>query len=221
MKTRVRGILSESVAVACCANSTLLCIEFMASVSKRQAFFSKFSRKVHECLPTGSNTPLIALTGGFRTYATINSALANDHAELIGIGRLSIQDPHAPIRLRSEGCDYVPPPVPDYTVSVWDRLFDFLGRVTGVKVPVLMGAGREMCWYTVQLEKVAASAPIDYGVSGFGAMVKSIGGVKIRSTNRHTFLSWGLYALFAVFLSWVGLIGVGDAMARLALSVLL
>ena len=191
----------------------------MTSVSKCQAFFSKFSRKVHECLPTGPNAPLIALTGGFRTYATINSALENDHAELIGIGRLSIHDPHVPIRLRSEGRDYVPPPAPDYTVSIWDQLFDFLGRVTGVKVPVLMGAGREMCWYTVQLEKVVAFVPIDYGVSGFGAMVRSIGGVNVRSKNCHTLLSWGLYALFAVLLSWVGLIGVWGAMARLTLSV--
>ena len=105
MKTRVRGLLSENVAVECCANATLLCIELMTSVSKHQAFFSQFSRKFHECLPTGPNTPLIALTGGFKTYATINSALANDHAELIGIGRLSIHDSHVPIRLRSEGCD--------------------------------------------------------------------------------------------------------------------
>ena len=209
----------ESGAVDCYANATILCTEFMTSVSKRQAFFSQFSRKVHEYLPTGPNTPLIALTGGFRTYATINSALANDHAELVGIGRLSIHDPHVPIRLRSEGRDYVPPPAPDYAVSIWDRLFDFLGRVTGVKVPVLMGAGREMCWYTVQLEKVAAFTPTDYGISGFGAMVKSIGGVKVGSTDRHTSLSWGLYALFAVLVSWVGLIGVWNAMARFALFV--
>jgi hypothetical protein len=204
--------------VNCDANTTLFCAEFMTSVSKRQAFFSQFSRKVHECLPGGPNTPLIALTGGFRTYATINTALSSGHAELIGVGRLSIHDPHAPLRLKSEGRDYVPPPAPDYTISIWDQLFYFLGWFTGVKVPVLMGAGREMCWYTVQLEKVAGFAPIDYGVSGFGAILRSIGGVKIRSTSCHTILSWSSCALFAVILSWVGLIGVWDAMGRFTSS---
>ena len=79
--------------------------------------------------------------------------------------------------------------------------------MTEVKVPVLMGAGREMCWQTVQLGKVAAFVPIDYGVGGFGAMMRSIESVKVRSMNRHTFLCWGSYDLFTIFLSWVGLVG--------------
>lgn len=69
---------------------------------------------------------------------------------------------------------------------------------------------------TVQLEKVAL---IDYGVSGLGAMVRSIGGLKTRSTDCHTISFWISSALFAVLLSWVGLIGVGGAMTRLALHV--
>lgn len=194
-----------------------LCTEFLTSVSKRQIFFSRFSRRVHACLPEGPSTPLIALTGGFRTHATINSALAKGHAELIGIGRLSIHDPHVPIHLKSQKHNYVPPPPPDYTVSVWDRLFDRLGWLTGVKVPLLVGAGREMCWYTVQLENVAAFIPTNYDISGFGAILRCIGGVKVRPTNNHTTLSWGPYALFAVLLSWVGLVGIWNATARLLL----
>ena len=185
------------------AHLFVLCAEFMRSVSKRQAFFSQFSRKIHEYLSKGPNTPLVALTGGFRTYAAMNSALANGHAELIGIGRLSIHNPHVPVQLESEKQDYIPPPPPDYTLSVWDRLFDWLGWLTGIKVPLLMGAGREMCWYTAQLENVAASLPVDRNVSGFGAIVRSIGGVKVRSTNRRTIFSWGSYILFAILLSWV------------------
>ena len=180
-------------------------------------FFSRFSRRVHACLPKGPGTPLIALTGGFRTYATINSALTNGHAELIGIGRLSVHDPHVPIQLECQRYDYAPPPPPDYTVSVWDRLFDWLGWLAGVKVPLLVGAGREMCWYMVQLENVAAFLPINYDVSGFGAILRSIGGVKVRPTNSHTNFSWVSYALFAVFLSWVGWVGIWNEVTRLAL----
>ena len=173
----------------------------MTSVSKRQAFFSQFSRKVHECLPKGPDTPLVVLTGGFRTYATINSALTNGHTELVGIGRLSIHDPHLPARLESKKRNYVPPPLPDFTISAWDLLFNWLGWLTGVKVPLLMGAGREMCWYTVQLGKVASFAPIDYGVSGFGAMVRSVLGVKVRPRDDCATFPQILSILFAVLFS--------------------
>ena len=157
------------------------------------------------------------LTGGFRTYATINSALASGHTELIGIGRLSIHAPHVPIQLEAEKHDYVPPPPPDFTASVWDRLSDGLGWLAGVRVPLLMGAGREMCWYMMQLENVASFVPVDYGTSGFGAMLRSVGGVKVRSTNGRGFFSWGLCALFAVFISWVGLFGIWNAVVRFVL----
>lgn len=139
----------------------------------------------------------------------MNSALTNGHAELLGIGRLSIHAPHLPIQLEAEKHDYVPPPPPDFTVSIWDRLLNGLVWLTGVKVPLLMGAGREMCWYMMQLENLASFVPVDYGSSGFGAMVRSIGGVKLRSRNGHKVTSWGLYALLAALLSWLGCMAFG------------
>ena len=165
-------------------------------------FFSQFSRRVHESLPKGPSTPLIALTGGFRTYATINSALASGHAGLIGIARLSIHAPHVPIQLEVDKYDYVPPPPPNLTISVWDRLLDALAWLSGVKIPLLMGASREFCWYTIQLGTVASSVPVNYGISGFGAILWCAGGVRVRSNGRKIF-SWGSCALFAVFLSWI------------------
>ena len=185
-------------------------VEFAASASKRQVFFSKFSRRVHESLPKGPTAPLIVLTGGFRTYDAINSALASGHASLIGIGRLSIHAPKVPIQLEAERYDYVPPPPPDFTTSVWDRLLDGLGWLTGVKVPLLLGVSRELCWYMIQLETVASLVPVDYGTSGFVAILRCVGGVKIRSNGRKIF-SWGSCALFAVFLSWIGLFGIWNA----------
>ena len=76
-----------------------------------------------------------------------------------------MHDPHVPMRLKSEKHDHVPSLAPDYTVSILDRLFDLLGWLTGVKVPVLMGVGRETCWYTVQLENAAALEFIYCGVT--------------------------------------------------------
>ena len=69
-----------------------------------------------------------------------------------------------------------------------------------------------MCWYTVQLENVAVLVFIDdASVSGFGAMVKNIRGVEVRSTNCCTFLSWSSYTLFTLLFSWVGGLGQGGA----------
>ena len=147
----------------------------------------------------------------------MDSALASGHADLVGIGRLSIHAPQVPIQLETEKYDYVPPPPPDFTVSLWDRLLDGLGWVTGVKVPLLLGASRELCWYMVQLETVASFDPVDYSTSGFGAILWSIGGVKIRSRGHHKVFSWGSCALFAVFLSWVGFCDIWNAMVRFVL----
>ena len=160
-------------------------LEFAASQSKRQAFFSKISRKILESLPKGPTTPLIALTGGFRTYTTINSAIASGHAELVGVGRLSIMAPHAPIEMEAKKHEYVPPPPSDFTTSFWDRIWDTIGKITGVSVPLMLGANREICWYMMLLEDVASFAPVDCSGSGFGAMVRSGGGVKIRPRKDH------------------------------------
>lgn len=216
MDHTLRLQLHGSMAIDC-DTDTIFGVEFVSSASKRQVFFSQFSSRVHESLPKGPNTPLVALTGGFRTYAAMNSALASGHADLVGIGRLSIHAPQVPIQLETEKYDYVPPPPPDFTVSLWDRLLDGLGWVTGVKVPLLLGASRELCWYMVQLETVASFVPVDYSTSGFGAILWSIGGVKIRSSAHHKVFSWGSCALFAVFLSWVGFCGIWNAMVRFVL----
>jgi len=156
---------------------------FAAAPSKRQAFFSKISRKVVERLPKGPTTPIVALTGGFRTYTMINSAIASGHADLVGVGRLSIQAPHAPIEMAAKKHEFVPPPPSDFTISFWDRVWDTIGKITRVRVPLMLGANREICWYMMLLEDVASFAPVDCSGSGLGAMVRSGGGVKIRPRN--------------------------------------
>jgi hypothetical protein len=141
----------------------------------------------------------------------INSALSSGHTELVGIGRLSIHAPHVPIQLEAEKNGYVPPPPSDFTVSIWDRLWDSLGWLTGVKVPLLVGATREICWYMMQMENLAVFAPLDYDASGFGAMLRCAGGAKIRSANDRKNSSWvsWLCALFAVLFSWFGCLAFG------------
>ena len=153
---------------------------FATAPSKRQAFFSQVSRKILDCLPKGPTTPLVALTGGFRSYTMINSAIANGHTEIVGVGRLSIQAPHAPIEMEAEKHEYVPPPPSDFTVSFWDWIWDTIGKITGVRVPLMLGANREICWHMMLLEDVASFAPVDCSGSGLGAIVRSGGGVKIR-----------------------------------------
>ena len=208
-RVQVRGFLfSDPTSLGLRCSHKFPGVEFAASASKRQVFFSQFSRRVHESLPKGPTTPLVVLTGGFRTYSTINSALASGHAGIIGIGRLSIHAPHVPIQLEAEKHNYVPPSPPDFTVFILDRMLDGLGRFTGVKVPLLMGASREMCWYMMRLENLASFVPVDYGTSGFGSMLRSIGGVN-PSMNGNRVSSWGSYAIFAVLLSWLSWLAFG------------
>ena len=83
-------------------------------------------------------TPFITLTSEFRTYAAIYSALTNGQTD----PEASVDSrytPQVPIQLEVEKYDHVPPPPLDFAVSVWGRLLDGLGWLTGVGVPLLLG----------------------------------------------------------------------------------
>ncbi|PCH35133.1 FMN-linked oxidoreductase [Wolfiporia cocos MD-104 SS10] len=80
--------------------------------SPRQAFFARFSQQAVDALSSRPSdterldsadrtmtSPLILLTGGFRTLPSLSSALSNGHAHLLGAGRLSVLCPDLPRRL--------------------------------------------------------------------------------------------------------------------------
>ncbi|KAF5351519.1 hypothetical protein D9758_007180 [Tetrapyrgos nigripes] len=155
--------------------------EFMISSkarSSRQAFFAHFSSRVMAVLHNfdaqdqsassshskSNSKPLILLTGGLRTPEHIYTALASDHAHLLGFGRMSLLCPGLPTVLRQiEASDvgvgrYINPttpsdmtplhslPEPDLTLSFtqqwpWSWLWTLIPKIK------LVGAGVGMAWY--------------------------------------------------------------------------
>ena len=73
--------------------------------SARQVVYESFAERsidiLATCTPTATSRPppLVLLTGGLNTLPRMSSALAHDHAHLLGIGRLSVLHPHLPAEL--------------------------------------------------------------------------------------------------------------------------
>lgn len=74
------------------------------NISRRQALFSRFSRRaLAELTQTEDpSRPLVMLTGGLTTPDLFASALKEKHADLLGIGRLGVLHPDLPKRLEKD-----------------------------------------------------------------------------------------------------------------------
>ena len=78
-----------------------------SSTSRHLVFFPQFSRRF-------ANPCLMDQT--IWAYTIIKSALASGHADIL---RRSMHARQVPIQLVEEKYNYVPPPPPDFAVSVW------------------------------------------------------------------------------------------------------
>ncbi|EIW83221.1 FMN-linked oxidoreductase [Coniophora puteana RWD-64-598 SS2] len=129
--------------------------------SRRQAFFSSFSRLAVQTiasLPTPQQQrPLILLTGGLRTPAALSSALTAGHADLLGIGRGAILCPHLPALLASGAAAAAEPDLPlgrdpDLRTGASPLENAVSALTANVK---LIGAGFDMAWYVVNIRRMA------------------------------------------------------------------
>ena len=132
-----------------------------ASTSNREAYFLSFAEKVR----TQTQTPLM-VTGGFRSYAGMNSALESGALDIVGVARLMAIDPDAPKALLSgRDCDYQVRPI-----STGIRAIDKMGIM-------------EILWYSRQLKRISEGGnpkPHESGIWAFLiSVIKSIWG-----TNR-------------------------------------
>jgi 2,4-dienoyl-CoA reductase-like NADH-dependent reductase (Old Yellow Enzyme family) len=127
-----------------------------ASTRAREAYFLEFAEKVRAAVP---GTPLM-VTGGFRSYAGMNTALASGALDVVGLSRLLAVDPDAPAALL-RGADS-PQQVRPIT--------------TGIKMVDRMGL-MEVAWYARQLKRIAhghAPKPHESGLKAFlGTMLHS------------------------------------------------
>jgi hypothetical protein len=115
-------------------------------------------------LPPANSTsapPLILLTGGIRDHSTMTTVLAEKHAHLLGVGRLSVLVPDLPIQLKKQGSNFVPPPLPDMAAQELDLSFI---KSTNIRLPKLFNAGVECAWYFLGMKSMAVGVrKIDHG----------------------------------------------------------
>tara|TARA_R110000787_G_scaffold130525_3_gene242483 strand:- start:6724 stop:7962 length:1239 start_codon:yes stop_codon:yes gene_type:complete len=124
-----------------------------ASTRKREAYFLEFAEKVRGRIP---NTPLM-VTGGFRTHAGMQEALASGALDLCGIARLLAIEPDVSMRLLNGE--------------------DPQQRVRPIKTgiaPVDRMAIMEVTWYTRQLRRIGRGREPKPRESGLWAFLCSL-----------------------------------------------
>lgn len=131
-----------------------------ASSVAREAYFLEFAKKVRATL----QVPLM-LTGGFRSAAGMNAALASGAVDVVGLARLLAIDPDAPAALL-QGRDSAQQV---HTIK------------TGIKPIDRMGL-MEILWYSLQLKRIAKGREPRANESGLLAFLKSL-----------TMSRWGTY----------------------------
>ncbi|KAI0251171.1 hypothetical protein BJV78DRAFT_1392551 [Lactifluus subvellereus] len=165
--------------------------EFMAT--DRQAFFARFARKARSAIHTATSSPkhpLVLLTGGMGSPATVEDALSQGHADLIGIGRGSVLVPKLPLLLNkayshretgtSNGEDnddtgrtvFFQQPTLSYSDTPLVRAAASILRSLGIlPLPALIGAGTGTAWYVVMMSRISRGSPIDYQMRGIRAVL--------------------------------------------------
>ncbi|KAM0227586.1 hypothetical protein ACHAP5_012146 [Fusarium lateritium] len=116
-----------------------------ASTAARESFFLEFAREMRAKLP---NVPLM-VTGGFRTRAGMEAALAEGACDLIGLGRPSIINPSLPANtiLNKE--------VETEDATLYARRIEtpwFLKHFG----PKSVGSGIEITWYRKQMQAIGS-----------------------------------------------------------------
>ncbi len=122
------------------------------STHRREAYFLEFADKVRATV----KTPLM-VTGGFRTCAGINEALASGALDIAGLARLMAIDPDAPKALLA-GHDSAQQVVP---------------IKTGIKPIDKMGV-MEIFYYTGQLKRMGKGGKPKPGQNGLLAFLKAL-----------------------------------------------
>lgn len=122
-----------------------------ASTASREAYFLSFAEKVRAAV----DVPLM-VTGGFRSAAGMEGALASGALDIVGLARLLAIDPDAPAAL----------------LQGRDSSQKVRAIKTGLKVVDRMGI-MEVLWYERQLKRIASGAEPRPDESGLAAFLKS------------------------------------------------
>ncbi|GAB3659308.1 NADH:flavin oxidoreductase/NADH oxidase family protein [Actinocorallia lasiicapitis] len=123
-----------------------------SSTAAREAYFLDYAASVRDL---AGSTP-IAVTGGFRTTATMNAAIASGDCDLVGLGRPTCVLPDAPHRILKEGAVSLP------SSGTRAGLRPVLTRLTNLKQ---IDGALDLSWHTDQLHRLGAGRDPDPGRS--------------------------------------------------------
>jgi len=148
--------------------------EMRDSTREREAMFLEYAKSIKAV----ARMPIM-VTGGFRTLAGMEAALAGGHTDMIGLARPFCLDPDFPARMFAGQLDRLP--VPE------DQLV--LGR--GYWGPNSPSSGmrslNNLCqagWYYRQIERLAAGQAPQPGLSPLQAMLTHLGKDMARGIRR-------------------------------------
>jgi len=153
----------------------------------RQAFYARFARKARSAIhaqASSSRRPLVLLTGGMRSPATIQDALAQGHADLVGVGRGSVLAPKLPLLLKEhyDSCrqtrtldgdfPFQQLPTLSYPETPLIRIAVSVLRSLGIlPLPSLIGAGAATAWYIVAMKRISRGRTMNYQIGAIYAVL--------------------------------------------------
>jgi hypothetical protein len=186
----------------------------MASSNPRQAFFTRYATHAvtvisEEAERKGLSPPLVLLTGGLRTPASMQMAIERGHAHLLGLGRPSVLCPHLPRNLAAMNVDKnglvhedpnMTPLVQEPDLSVGWILK--MGRSL-LPLPPLVGAGAGMAWYVVQMHRLARGEAVDHSLTAVGGVVNMWLSPRLQLVA--TVVALALSSLLLSLIVWQGL----------------
>jgi 2,4-dienoyl-CoA reductase-like NADH-dependent reductase (Old Yellow Enzyme family) len=126
-----------------------------ASTRAREAYFLDYAREIRAAYPL----PLM-VTGGFRTRAAMNEALAGGELDLIGLARPLCIEPELPGRLAAGTAEAAaPPPALRFGDSRW------AGPTSPLMLMKFLNIQGEMAWYYRQILRLADGLQPDPALS--------------------------------------------------------
>ncbi|KAA1417683.1 NADH:flavin oxidoreductase/NADH oxidase family protein [Nocardioides humilatus] len=129
-----------------------------ASTAAREAYFLEYAASVREL----AGAVPIAVTGGFRTTAAMEAAVASAECDLVGLGRPAAVAPDVPRRVLEQGADAV------RAGDVRVGLRSVLGKVIDLRQ---VDGALDLSWHTDQLHRLGAGREPDLDRSWARALV--------------------------------------------------
>jgi len=128
----------------------------------REAYFMEFAREVRRAMKV---TPIM-VTGGVRSKATMNLALANQDCDLLGIGRPLCGMPDASAKLLNDEISELPRW--EVALKLPLPLLPLMFTPLGPKLRM----GAQQMWYYQQERNLGSGRPVDLSLGLFTALVK-------------------------------------------------